>query len=248
MTGCYSHRVNAWHVILGRTRPLISQPLMPEVFAQNGYRTGMFGKWHLGINYPYRPMDRGFQDWLGQVGGGTATAQDYWGNDRVNDVYTRNGENEQIDGWGCDVFYDEAIRFVRKNRDHPFFLYISTYVPHGPHILPEKGWADPYRDKVPLDVAYFFAPIARLDQNIGRLRASLDELGLADNTILIFMTDNGGTAGVPIFNAGMRGKKATHYNGGHRVPCFIHWPKGKRSSAGSAMMLFRLQKWKNDIG
>ncbi len=227
MTGCYSHRVNSWHVILGRNRPLADQPMMANVFAQNGYRTGMFGKWHLGINYPFRPMDRGFQEWLGQVGGGTATSQDYWGNDRVNDVYTRNGENEQIDGWGCDVFFHKAIQFIRRNRDRPFFLYLPTYVPHVPVNIPDTAWVEPYKGKVDLETAYFFATITKTDQNIGRLRNCLDELGIDDNTILIFLTDNGGTAGRSTFNAGMNGGKGSVYEGGHRVPCFIHWPEGK---------------------
>ena len=227
MTGCYSHRVKVWHTIMGRNHLLAGQPTMADVFAQNGYRTALFGKWHLGTNYPYRPMDRGFHEWLGQGDGGTGTATDYWGNDRVNDVYIRDGKNEQIDGWAPDVFYDEAIRFVRKNREKPFFLYLPTYVPHSPHPVPDKSWADPYRGKVSMKAAYFFASIARVDANIGRLRKCLDEVGIADNTIVIFMTDNGGTAGVPIFNAGMRGQKGSEYDGGHRVPFFVHWPAGK---------------------
>ena len=227
MTGNYSHRVGVWHTIMGRNHLQADQPTMANVFAQNGYETALFGKWHLGTNYPYRPMDRGFQKWLGQGDGGTGTGPDYWGNDRVNDTYIRDGKNEQIDGWAPDVFYDEAIRFIRKKREQPFFLYLPTYVPHGPHPVPDKSWTEPYDDKVPSKAAYFFASIAHVDRNIGRLRASLEEAGITDNTIVIFMTDNGGTGGVQIFNAGMRGQKGSEYEGGHRVPCFIHWPAGK---------------------
>jgi len=227
MTGCYSHRVKVWHTIMGRNHLLADQPTMAGVFAQNGYRTALFGKWHLGTNYPYRPIDRGFHQWLGQGDGGTGTGPDYWGNDRVNDVYLRNGEQEPINGWAPDVFYNEALQFIRQNRDRPFFLYLPTYVPHSPHTIPDMAWAETYRDKVSLQAAYFFASIARVDHDIGRLRACLDELGIADNTIVIFMTDNGGTAGVPVFNAGMRGAKGSEYDGGHRVPCFVHWPAGR---------------------
>ncbi len=228
LTGCYSHRVNVWHVILRGTLLLAGQPTIADVFSQNGYRTGMFGKWHLGGNYPYRPVDRGFQEVVSSYGygGGIADAADYWGNDRVNDMLIRNGELEKTEGYSADFFYDEAIKYVKKNRDQPFFLYLPSFVPHTPCSIADKAWADPYTGKVSSNEAYFFASISRIDWNIGRLRKCLDELGITDNTIFIFMTDNGTADGERIFNAGMKGKKGSIYDGGHRVPCFIHWPKG----------------------
>ena len=227
MTGRYSHRVRAWHTIMSGNMPRREEVFMAEVFRHAGYRTGHFGKWHLGNNYPYRPIDRGFDEWLGHRDGGTGTTPDAWGNDRVGDVYIRNGQpTEPIPGFATDVFFDEAIRFIRASREHPFFVYLATYTPHGPCSLPDEPWAKVYRDKTNIATADFFSTIARIDHHLGRLRACLDELRLADNTIVIFLTDNGGTGGVRVFNAGMRGQKGQVYDGGHRVPCFLHWPGG----------------------
>ncbi len=226
MTGCYSHRVKVWHTIIGRNYLLKEQPTMADVFKFNGYRTGHFGKWHLGGNYPYRPMDRGFEEWVGHGDGGTGTATDYWYNDRVNDMVIRNGSTEPSEGYSPDVFFDETMKFIRTHKDAPFFVYLSTYVPHGPHSLPEKKWVDVYRDKVALKTAYFYAAISRVDHNLGRLRKFLAREGLSDNTILVFLTDNGTGSGEKVFNAGMRDHKGSQYDGGHRVPCFIHWPGG----------------------
>ena len=227
MTGRYSHRVRGWHTIMSGNMPRRGEVFMAECFQRAGYRTGHFGKWHLGGNYPFRPIDRGFEEWLGHGDGGTGTTPDYWGNDRVGDVCIRDGRfTRPIDGFATDVFFDEAIRFVRRNRDGPFFVYLATYTPHGPHTLPDAPWAKAYRDRTDTAAADFFSTIARVDHNLGRLRACLDELNLERNTILVFMTDNGGTGGVKIFNAGMRGHKGQVYDGGHRVPCFFHWPDG----------------------
>ncbi len=174
-------------------------------------------------------MDRGFDEWLGQGDGGTGTTDDWFDNDRVNDYYWHNGKREQRNGFAPDVFYDAAINFIRENRQNnqPFFLYLPTYLPHNPHTLPDTSWAENANSNVSKYVSYFFAGIKRIDRNIGRLRKVLDALGASENTILIFMSDNGGTAGVKLFNAGMRGRKGQVYDGGHRVPFFIHWPRGK---------------------
>ena len=226
MTGRYSHRVKVWHTIIGRNMLQKDELTMADLFSRNGYRTAHFGKWHLGTNYPYRPIDRGFDEWLGQGDGGTGTATDHWGNDRVGDTYLRDGRKTPIEGYAPDVFFDEAIGFIRANKARPFFVYLATYVPHSPWTLPEPSWVDRYRDKVPLSVAYFFASISRVDQNLGRLRRLLAEEGLAENTLFVFLTDNGTSGGDKVFGAGMRGKKGSQYDGGHRVPCFFHWPAG----------------------
>jgi hypothetical protein len=200
---------------------------MADVFKASGYRTGMFGKWHLGSNYPFRPIDRGFDEWLGQGDGGTGTTDDYFTNDRVNDHYWHNGRREYREGYAPDVFFHAAIDFLKdQDVDAPFFIYLTTYIPHSPHTVADRDWTSKYESEVGKAVAYFFAGIERVDWNIGRLRRELEALGLAENTILIFMTDNGGTTGVRLFNAGMRGQKGTVYDGGHRVPLFIHWPAG----------------------
>lgn len=201
---------------------------MADIFRANGYRAAMFGKWHLGSNLPYRPIDRGFDEWLGQGDGGTGTTADHFLNDRVNDHYLHNGEWRQIEGWAPEVFFNATIEFAResKKRDKPFFTYLATYLPHTPITLPDSTWADDHKDKVNPNTAYFFTAIERIDSMIGRLREALAAEDLARDTILIFLTDNGGTLGVSLFNAGMRGGKGEVYDGGHRVPCFIHWPAG----------------------
>lgn len=228
LTGKYSHHVKVWHTIAAGNHLRASELTMADVFRANGYRTGMFGKWHLGANFPYRPMDRGFDEWLGQGDGGTGTTDDYFLNDRVNDHFLHNGEWRQMDGWAPEVFFNSAVDFARESKKAgmPFFVYLCTYLPHTPVTLPDPAWADDYRKKVPGRTAFFFAAIEKIDGLIGRLRGALAEEGLDRDTILIFMTDNGGTLGVDVFNAGMRGMKGDVYDGGHRVPCYIRWPAG----------------------
>ena len=228
MTGKYSHRVKVWHTIAGGNHLRASELTMADAFHANGYRTGMFGKWHLGSNLPYRPMDRGFDEWLGQGDGGTGTTDDYFFNDRVNDHFLHNGEWKKRDGWAEDVFFNSAMDFIRssKRAEKPFFIYLSTYSPHHPITLANPGAADEYKRKVDAETAFFFTAIEKIDAQIGRLRAMLAEEKLERDTILIFLTDNGGTLGVKYFNAGMRGQKNGVHDGGHRSPCFIRWPAG----------------------
>ncbi len=228
LTGRYAHRVGGWGTVSGRNMLRDDEVTMADAFRHNGYRTGHFGKWHLGTNYPYRPIDRGFDEWLGHGNGGTGCTTDYWGNDRVNDRYLHNGrwEDAPRPGYECDVFFDAAMRFIRAEKSRPFFVYLATYNPHNPCSLPDPQWALPYRDKLPANTAHFFASITRADENLGRLRAFLEAEGLRENTLLIFLTDNGTAEGDGVFNAGMRGRKGSPYDGGHRVPCFFHWPAG----------------------
>jgi len=226
MSGKYSHRAKVWHTICGGNHLRASEMTMADAFKASGYRTGMFGKWHLGSNYPYRPMDRGFDEWLGQGDGGTGTTDDWFDNDRVNDHYWHNGERVQQDGYAPDVLFNAALDFMTED-EKPFFVYLATYMPHSPHTLPDRSWTKKYESQVSNKIAYFFAGIEHLDRNVGRLRKALEESGKAQDTIIIFMSDNGGTAGCSLFNAGMRGHKGQVYDGGHRVPFFIHWPNGK---------------------
>ncbi|MFM7180583.1 MAG: arylsulfatase [Verrucomicrobiales bacterium] len=229
LTGKYPHHVKVWHTIAGGNHLREGELTMADIFRANGYRTGMFGKWHLGSNLPFRPIDRGFDEWLGQGDGGTGTTDDYFLNDRVNDHYLHNGEWKQIDGWAPEIFFNAAIEFARKSgkRNQPFFTYLCTYLPHTPHTLPDPKWADAYKNQVDERTAYFFTAIGKIDEQIGRLRSALAAEKMDRDTIIIFLTDNGGTDGIEVFNAGMRGGKGQVYDGGHRVPCFLHWPAGK---------------------
>ena len=221
LTGRYDDRVGVWHTINGRSILPRSEVTMADVFADAGYRTGMFGKWHLGDNHPFRPTDRGFDEALIHGGGGVAQTPDYWGNDYFDDIYRRNGKPEQVDGYCTDVWFDEAIDFIDRHRDEPFFCYVATNAPHAPLQVPQAYWA-PYADTVPEDVARFYGMIANIDENVGRLRAHLDERGLAEETMIVFLGDNGSAQ--PYYNAGMRGAKGSPYDGGHRVPCVMLWP------------------------
>ncbi len=216
MTGRYAHRVGAWGTVSGRNMMRDDEVTMADIFRHNGYRTGHFGKWHLGGNYPYRPIDRGFEEWLGKGDGGTGCTTDYWGNDRVNDHYIHNGkwEEKPRNGFEGDVFFDAAMAFIRESKERPFFTYLALYNAHNPCSLP-----DPKSEN-----GNFFATISRVDQNFGKLRQCLREEGLAENTVLVFLTDNGTAGGDKVFNAGMRGRKGSPYDGGHRVPCFLAWP------------------------
>lgn len=235
LTGRYSSRTGVWHTIMGRSILHKDEVTLADVFAKAGYRCGMTGKWHLGDCYPYRPLERGFHEALHHGGGGIGQTPDYWGNDYFDDTYWLGGEPKKYDGYCTDVFFDWALDFVSRQKDQPFFCYIATNVPHGPYNVAKK-YSDLYREKgVPGNMANFYGMLENFDENMGRLMARLDELKLAENTILIFTTDNGTAAGIAGkggtvngkwtgFNDGMRGRKGSEYDGGHRVPFFIRWP------------------------
>jgi arylsulfatase A-like enzyme len=224
MTGHYCNRTGVWHTIMGRSLLRRDEVTMGDVFSASGYHTGIFGKWHLGDNYPFRPQDRGFDDVLIHGGGGVGQGPDYWGNDYFDDTYFHNGKPEKFTGYCTDVWFDGAIEFIEANKDRPFFCYIPTNAPHGPYNVAAE-YMKPYLDKgLPENQARFYGMITNIDDNMARLMHRLKELNLEENTILIFMTDNGSSGGG--YNAGMRGKKGSEYEGGHRVPCFIRWPAG----------------------
>ena len=229
MTGRYSSRTGVWHTIMGRSMMATDEITMAEIFAANGYKTGFFGKWHLGDNYPLRPQDQGFQHVLMNGGGGVTQTPDYWDNDYFDDSYFRNGKPEKFTGYCTDIWFDNAMKFIEKNREEPFFVYIPTNAPHGPFNVAEKYSAIYRKQGVPAAQANFWGMITNIDENMARLRKKLDALNLTENTILIFTTDNGtaaGARGPKGFNVGMRGQKGSEYDGGHRVPFFVHWPAG----------------------
>jgi len=226
MTGRDALSNGAMNVSSGRTLLRTDLPTMAEVFAASGYRTGIFGKWHLGDTYPYRPEDRGFQEAVWFPSSHIGSAPDAWNNDYFNDRYRHNGRLERYQGYCTDVFFGQALRWIRARQaaSEPFFAYIAPNAAHGPLFVEER-----YRRLFPglaRNLAGFFGMIVNIDENVGRLERMLRDAGLRENTILVFMTDNGGTAGVDFYNAGMRGRKIGLWEGGHRVPCFIRWPRG----------------------
>jgi arylsulfatase A-like enzyme len=224
LTGRYSSRTGVWHTIRGRSLLRKDEVTLPQTLAAAGYRTGIFGKWHLGDNYPYRAQDRGFQESLVLGGGGVGQTPDSWGNDYFDDTFLRNGKPEAQTGYCTDVFFRAATEFIERNRRHPFFAYIATNAPHSPYLVADT-YSRPFREAgIPSPRAEFYGMIANIDENVGRLMARLDEWGLRDDTIVVWMTDNGSAAGTGDgggFGAGMRGRKGSEYDGGHRVPCFL---------------------------
>ena len=212
-------------VCMGRSLLRPDLPTMADIFADNDYYTGHFGKWHLGDNYPYRPQDRGFQETIHHPSWGITSAADYFGNDYFDDRYRHGDQIEQYQGYCTDIWFEQAMDWIGRCDNQPFLAYIATNAPHGPLWVPDHC-RDPYRDQVKANEASFFGMIANIDQNLGRLDRYLHQNGLHENTILIFMTDNGTASGENVFNADMRGKKSSLYEGGHRVPFFVRWPDG----------------------
>lgn len=250
MSGVDCLRNGAMNVSSGRALLRRDLPTMADLFAAGGYRCGQFGKWHLGDNYPYRPQDRGFHEALYYPSSHIGSAPDFWNNHYFNDTYWHNGRREQFHGYTTDVFFDEAMKWIRAQAaaKKPFFCYLPTAAAHGPLFVPERyrrlyeGVAFP--DAGPQQreaITRFFGMIANIDDNLGRLETFLAENGLRDNTILIFVTDNGGTVGVPVFNAGMKGGKVTLWEGGHRAACLIRWPGGSLRVPGDVAELTQVQ-------
>jgi len=233
LTGHYANSTGVWHTVGGRSLLRKSEWTLADAFSENGYKTGIFGKWHLGDEYPYRAMDRGFQRSVVHGAGGISQTPDWWGNDYFDDTYYTDGVPKPYKGYCTDVFFREALKFVDENKNNPFFCYIALNAPHAPFNV-EDRYADLYRGKTEETISRFYGMITNIDENIGILRERLDELGIADNTIVIFMTDNGSAGGVKLdensglavtgYNGGYRGKKNSEYEGGHRVPFIMNIP------------------------
>ncbi len=233
MTGLYPINNGAWATYKGRDALSGRTPVMAEVFKQNGYTTGMFGKWHLGDNYPVRPTDCGFDVVVQHKAGGVGELSDYWGNTYFDDVYFVNNQPKQFEGYCTDIWFAEAMKFIGDHQDKPFFIYLPTNAPHSPWNVSEK-YSAPYKDLEGKEIvsANFYGMITNIDENFGKLEQFLKDKDIADNTILIYMTDNGTSGGISRdgkigYNKGFRGMKSDKTEGGHRVPFLIRWPNGK---------------------
>jgi arylsulfatase B len=224
LTGHWTDRTGAWHTINGRSLLRENEVTLARMLADAGYATGHFGKWHLGDNFPYRPEDRGFTEVYRHGGGGVGQTPDVWDNSYFDGSYFHNGKVVPAKGFCTDVFFSQAQEFIRDHAKakKPFFAYIATNAPHGPLHCPQK-YMDLYEGQPPATAA-FLGMITNIDDNIGATRALLRDLGVEDNTLFIFTTDNGTAGGEKVFNAGMRGQKGSEYDGGHRVPFIAHWP------------------------
>lgn len=236
LTGHHCNSTGVWHTVGGRSLLRDDEWTLADALRENGYRTGHFGKWHLGDASPFLPHERGFDYSISHGGGGIGNTPDHWGNDYFDDTYTVNGKRKKFEGFCCDVFFSEGMKFIEKHKDENFFCYIASNTPHSPWNI-EDQYSRQYKDVAPTDQrSRFYGTVTNVDENVGRLRAKLEELGLAENTIIVFMTDNGSGGGVTCdehghvqegpcnYNAGMRGIKGSPYEGGHRVPFFLYDP------------------------
>ena len=236
MSGRHEFKNGVTHTIYERERMSLDTFTLPQMLKSAGYTTGIFGKWHLGDEEAYRPENRGFDEVYIHGGGGIGqtypgSCGDAPGNTNINPALWHNGKWEKTTGYCTDLFFNRATKWMDEKRkgDQPFFAYVSLNAAHSPYVVP-KEYYEHYLGKpgVNEDIAKFFGMIENIDTNFGTLMKKVDDWGIADNTLVIFLaSDNGGTKGIHIFNAGMRGSKGRPYQGGTRVPCFVRWPQGK---------------------
>ncbi|HWS00634.1 MAG TPA: arylsulfatase [Prolixibacteraceae bacterium] len=227
MTGLDAMHNKACMVPSGRNIMRRDIQTMPEIFRENGYQTGIFGKWHLGDHYPDRPMDRGFQKCIWFKGWGLASEIEY-----DNDYYAvRYLDSLKISYSGkycTDFWFSESIKWMDKMVDNkkPFFTYLALNTPHGPLDAPAEDREFYMKSGLERNMASFYGMIRNIDRNMAQLDQWLEMKKIKDNTLIVFMNDNGGTAGVKTYNAGMKGMKGTNDEGGHRAACFIRYPEG----------------------
>jgi len=216
LTGRYPLRTGTYGVTHNKETMREGEVTIAEVLRGAGYRTACIGKWHNGEQFPFTPPGQGFDLFFGFHNG-------HW-NNYFDAELLRGATFEKTKGYITDVLADEAIRFIEKNRTQPFFCYAAFNAPHSPYQVPDK-YFDKFRAKgFDETVACFYGMCENLDDNVGRLLATLDRCKLTNDTIVLFLTDNGGTAGVKTYNAGMRGGKVSVHEGGSRVPLFVRWP------------------------
>ena len=223
LTGRHYYRTGVTDTYLGRSMMHNDELTLAEILRNNGYATALFGKWHLGDCYPMRPMEQGFDHALYHRGGGMVQPGDPPGSSYLNPILQLNGKQQpRATGYCTDVFTDAALSFIESNKDKPFLVWLATNAPHTPLEVPAE-WVKPFKDKGLDDVtARIYAMVENIDKNVGRVVARLRELNLEDDTILVFMTDNGPQQ--RRYNADLRGLKGTVYEGGIRVPFFIKYP------------------------
>ena len=226
MTGRYNYRTCAIDTWKGRAMMHPDELTIADLLHDEGYRTGIFGKWHLGDCYPMRTVDHNFDESVVHRGGGLCQPSDFPANTYFDPILIHNDETEKYTGYCMDVYTDEAIKFIRDNSSEPFFVYLPTNTPHDPLQVPEEYIA-PYREKgLSEGTARLYGMITNIDDNMGRLLYTLDELNIAQNTIVIFMSDNGGWQVTDDrYRADLHGAKGQVYDGGIRVPFFIRWPE-----------------------
>lgn len=216
LTGMHEFKVGVTHTLQPREHLFKDATIIPQLLKTAGYSTAFIGKWHIGDGPGYSPEHRGFD----------LTATNPEGPHKhfdVTMVRNRDPRRTETTGYREDVYFDEAMRFIEECGDQPFFCYLATYSPHTPLAAPEEFIA-PYREHVSEKHATYLGMVANLDYNLGRLDDFLEKSELDEDTIVIFMNDNGQTEGLDVYNAGMRGCKATIWEGGSRALSFWKWP------------------------
>jgi len=246
MTGRYHIRTGVWDTYNGGAIMATEEITMAEIFKDNGYKTGIFGKWHLGDNYPFRPQDQGFEESLIHRGGGLGQVSNivnyfHFDSSYFNPTLLKNGQPVEMKGYCSDIFTNEAIQFIEHNQESPFFLYLSFNAPHTPLQLPNeyermyenlvmdssqfgiKGYPKPEMNENHIQSAKkIYGMVSNIDDNLGRLFKVIEKSGISDNTIILFITDNGPQQ--IRYTAGLRGGKGSVYEGGIRVPSFWSIP------------------------
>ncbi|MBM4000141.1 MAG: arylsulfatase [Planctomycetes bacterium] len=225
LTGRYHPRGGVRGVSTGQERLDLDERTIAEVFQRAGYATGAFGKWHNGTQWPYHPLARGFDAYYGFTSG-------HWG-EYFDPPLDDNGAFVRGKGFVSDDFADHAMEFIERNRTKPFFCYVPFNVPHSPYCVPAEYW-DRYRNK-PIsmrgadgpresieETRAVLAMVENMDWNVGRILNKINELDLAENTIVVYFSDNG--PNTVRWNGGMKGRKGTTDEGGVRSPLLIRWP------------------------
>ncbi len=231
MAGRHEFHSGVTHTTLERERLSLKATTIAQVLKSSGYTTGVFGKWHLGDEDPYQPRKRGFDEAFIHGSGGIGQAYpgqsggDAPGNKYFDPVILHNDVFEKQTGYCTDIFFGQAQKWIEEVQGkQPFFAYITPNAAHAPLDCP-KQYEEMYTGKVEPNVAKFFGMITNIDDNIGRLLATLKKLGIDDNTLVVYMNDNGGYGpACRVYNAGMKGNKGTAHNGGTRAISLWRWP------------------------
>ena len=246
MTGRYSLRTGISDTYNGGAIMAGNEVTIAEMLKQANYKTGIFGKWHLGDNYPSRPSDQGFDESLIHLAGGMGQPGDFTtffqgGRSYFDPVLWHNNQKQSYQGYCSDIFAENAIDFIEENKEGPFFCYLAFNAPHTPLQVPaayyqkykdldpskgfekNKGVAIEMSEKDKEAARKVYAMVSNIDDNIGKLLAKLDALKISDHTLVIFMTDNGPQH--VRYVGGMRGRKGSVYQGGVRVPFYMRYPR-----------------------
>ena len=225
LTGRYAMRSGVFTTIAGRSILHKDQKTLPQFLKPHGYHSAIFGKWHLGFSYPYRPQDRGFDEVFVHGGGGVGQMEDYFGNSLFDTTFIHNGQVSPSKGYCTDVLFDRAMDYVeaKHKAKQPFFCFVSTPVTHSPHHGPKELVAQLKAQGIQGNVQ-LYAQVQNLDANIGRMMKKIDELGLADDTILVYASDQGmNDRGAPHGD----NRKGLGYDPAHHVPFMLRLPGAK---------------------